>query len=100
MPVVHGEFTRAAAHRCLVHGRERRAALDEPGPGVGLEGLVARDALAGHVEARHVQVQRAEGVGQVVAVVVGETGVTQGHHLLERVPCVFKGTVSRDGFGK
>ena len=41
-------------------------------------------ALAGHVEAGHLQVQGAEGVGQVVTVIVRKTRVTQGHHLAEK----------------
>ncbi len=79
--VVDSKLARTAADGRLVGGGERRAALHQPRSRVRLKGFVAGVTLAGHVKARHLQVQGAEGVGQVVAVIVGKTGIAQGNNL-------------------
>ena len=53
--------------------------------GVGFEGLVPRQTLAGLVVSVHQGVVGAGGVWEVVAVVVREAGVLERHHLPDGV---------------
>lgn len=57
--VLDGVASGAAHDGVLVRVGEGRAALDESGPRLGVEGLVARDALARLVVGRHGAVEEA-----------------------------------------
>mgnify|MGYP007048349971 CR=1 FL=1 len=52
---------------------------------VGFKGFVARQTLTGFVISVHEHVPRAGGVGEVIAVIVSEASVLEGHHLPDGV---------------